>query len=241
MLKAGGSYLDKNGKKIKSDNILKDPMILNVIRNGGEINIPANRPDMYKFFTDMQKINPNIRVKQVGNVKGAFIKDELAKNLYSKINLKEFKKKSASEVERLEYFFNNIFKDKENMVDGLHIFINKIDKEFKNDYDLIIDIIVKKIITSLCLKSDLVIIHRKRENDFFEMLPTDEQIAKVISNELLLLFQKNKIKSINVLDYIIQQLPKDYTYKRIQCIIFECFNYLLNLANQSKRGEQNVS
>ena len=188
-------------------------------------------------MNELQENNLLIYKNNDGNIiVDAIYKDE---NLW--LTQKGMSKVFDCSTDNISLHLKNIFKDKENMVDGLHIFINKIDKEFKNDYDLIIDIIVKKIITSLCLKSDLVIIHKKRENDFFEMLPTDEQIAKVISNELLLLFQKNKIKSINVLDYIIQQLPKDYTYKRIQYIIFECFNYLLNLANQSKRGEQNVS
>lgn len=238
MEKFKGSYLDSNGNKVKTDNIFDDPKIINVIKNGGEIYIPANRPDMYRFLSDMQKVNPEIKIKQVGNVKAAFIKDEIVKDIYSKQNLKEFKRQSADEVERLEYFFENIFKDQKNMVNGLHIFINKIDKVFIENYDLIIDIIVKKIITRICLNSNMVIFHKPRKDNFFEGLPTNEEIAKTISNEILLLFQKNNIKSINILDYIIQQLPNDYSYKRTQCIIFACFNYLLNLTAQSKRGDE---
>lgn len=238
MEKFKGSYLDKNGNKVKTDNIFDDPKILNVIKNGGEIYIPANRPDMYVFLKEMQKANPKIKIKQVGSVKAAFIKDEIMKDIYTKHNLKEFKKLSANEVERLEYFFDNIFKDEKNMVNGLHTFINKIDKDFAMNYDLIIDIIIKKIISRICFNSNLVIYHKPRKDNYFEGEPTDKEIAKTLSNEMLLLYQKRKIKDINTLDYITQQLPKDYSYKRIQCIIFACFNYLLNLSNQSKRGDK---
>lgn len=55
MLNTKGSYLDSNGKKVKTDNLLKDPKLINIIKYGGEIVVPANRPDMIKFFTDMQK------------------------------------------------------------------------------------------------------------------------------------------------------------------------------------------
>lgn len=237
MEKFKGSYLDKNGNKVKTDNIFNDPKILNVIKNGGEIYIPANRPDMYVFLSEMQKVNPKIKIKQVGSVKAAFIKDEIMKDIYTKHNLKEFKKLSANEVERLEYFFENIFKDEKNMVNGLHIFINKIDKGFLDNYDLILDIIVKKYISKICLNGDIVIFHKPRKDNYFEGEPTDKEIAKTISNEMLLLFQKRKLKEINTLDYITQQLPKEYSYKRIQCIIFACFNYLLNLTTQSKRGD----
>ena len=39
------------------------------------------------------------------------------------------------------------------------------------------------------------------------------------------------------LDYIIQQLPRNYTYRRSNVVVFECFNYLLNLIEQSKYGD----
>ena len=44
-------------------------------------------------------------------------------------------------------------------------------------------------------------------------------------------------ENTNTLDYIIQQLPRNYTYRRSNIVVFECFNYLLNLIEQSKHGD----
>ena len=75
MNKTKGSYLDSNGKKVKTDDIFKDPRLINIIKNGGEIVVPANRPDMIKFFTDMQKVNPDIKVTTAGNIMAKYYKE----------------------------------------------------------------------------------------------------------------------------------------------------------------------
>jgi len=237
MNKTKGSYLDSNGKKVKTDDIFKDPRLINIIKNGGEIVVPANRPDMIKFFTDMQKVNPDIKVTTAGNIMAKYYKDKIVEDINYKATLNAFKKKSADEVDRLETFFYDIFKDKKNMVNGLHIFINKIDKEYMEFYDLIIDIIVKNILVELSSNKNVIISYKKRKDDFFDNLPTDEEIAKVLCAELLLMYKDVKLKNTNTLDYIIQQLPKNYTYRRSNIVVFECFNYLLNLIEQSKHGD----
>lgn len=236
MLNTKGSYLDSNGKKVKTDNLLKDPKLINIIKFGGEIVVPANRPDMIKFFTDMQKVNPKIKVTTTGNIRAKFYKDKVIEDLNYKMTLNTFKKKSADEVERLEKFFNDIFKNEKNAINGLHIFINKIDDEYIDYYDLIIDIIIKNIINELSKNKNLIIVHKKREDNFFETLPDDKEIAKILSSEILLLYKDLKLKNVNCLNYIIQQLPQNFSYRRIHIIIFECFNYLLNLVEQA-RGE----
>lgn len=236
MLNAKGSYLDSNGKKVKTDNLLKDPKLVNIIRYGGEIVVPANRPDMIKFFTDMQKVNPKIKVTTTGNIRAKYYKDKVIEDLNYKLTLNAFKKKSSDEIERLETFFNDIFKNEKNMACGLHIFINKIDKEYIEYYDLIIDILAKNLLNELSSNKNLIIVHKKREDDFFDTLPDDKEIAKILSSEILLLYKDVKLKNTNILNYITQQLPKNYSYRRIHIIIFECFNYFLNLIEQSKNG-----
>lgn len=152
------------------------------------------------------------------------------------MTLNTFKKKSADEVERLEKFFNDIFKNEKNAINGLHIFINKIDDEYIDYYDLIIDIIIKNILNELSKNKNLIIVHKKREDNFFETLPDDKEIAKILSSEILLLYKDLKLKNVNCLNYIIQQLPQNFSYRRNHIIIFECFNYFLNLIEQT-RGE----
>ena len=83
----------------------------------------------------------------------------------------------------------------------------------------------------------MIISYKKRKDNFFDNLPTDEEIAKVLCAELLLMYKDVKLKNTNTLDYIIQQLPKNYTYRRCNIVVFECFNYLLNLIEQSKHGD----
>ena len=51
------------------------------------------------------------------------------------------------------------------------------------------------------------------------------------------MYKDVKLKNTNTLDYIIQQLPRNYTYRRSNIVVFECFNYLLNLIEQSKHGD----
>jgi len=236
MLNTKGSYLDSNGKKVKTDNLLKDPKLINIIKYGGEIVVPANRPDMIKFFTDMQRVNPKIKVTTTGNIRAKFYKDKVIEDLNYKMTLNTFKKKSADEVERLEKFFNDIFKNEKNSINGLHIFINKIDDEYIDYYDLIIDIIIKNILNELSKNKNLIIVHKKREDNFFETLPDDKEIAKILSSEILLLYKDLKLKNVNCLNYIIQQLPQNFSYRRTHIIIFECFNYFLNLIEEA-RGE----
>lgn len=92
------------------------------------------------------------------------------------------------------------------------------------------------MLNELSTNKNLIIVHKKRDDNFFETLPDDKEIAKILSSEILLLYKDIKLKNINSLNYIIQQLPQNFSYRRIHIIIFECFNYLLNLVEQA-RGE----
>lgn len=56
-----GTKMGANGK-VEQVDILKDPQLISIVKYGGTIVVPDNRPDMYDFFNDMRKVNPNIKV-----------------------------------------------------------------------------------------------------------------------------------------------------------------------------------
>lgn len=237
MEKIKGTMLDENGKKITVDNILDNPRLISIIKNGGEIVLPANRPDLIKYFNDMRFVNPNIKVTATGNIKAKYLKDKIRNQIGYAVAIKKFKKESEEEIERLNNHFRTIFESEKNLSYALSNFIYKISDDFINNYDLIIDILIKNLLKKFMTFKNMTIVLKKRHDTFFENLPTNEEIASVLTAELLYLYKEQSLKNVNVLDYILQQLPKDYTYKRTQEIIALCFHRFLILEKQGENGD----
>lgn len=68
------TILNNRGKKKKID-FLKDPMILKILKEGGEIVIPDDRNDIYEFILSFQRVNPNIKIIKSKNVIRDYTKD----------------------------------------------------------------------------------------------------------------------------------------------------------------------
>ena len=68
------TILNNRGRKKKID-FLKNPKIIKILKEGGEIVIPEDRKDIYEFLLPFQKANPNIKIIKSKNIIRDYTKD----------------------------------------------------------------------------------------------------------------------------------------------------------------------